>query len=312
MEEFINKLYNYEYFGTYLMISIAVLVLIFIIILVFGKKDQKSREIEETKKLQQINEKTLDGFKETGEGIPLNVEPNLSTPASEPELSPVPNLENDTIIVPTLDINGSLNNESPLVSEPSITPNPEPMPLNEAINSVSEPLPYNDGYTANYNQTPVIDTVPNVIPNIENKPEDVNKAPVMPEVSPIPEVTPSIPETPVLMKEEEKPFSFAKPDVMPEETFPGPELSSVPEFNFDKLVQSTTVKPSSSREVFSSVYPHKEEEDIKIEMPIKKENEDEDIELPTLKKDTEEEKPILNDYNLHDLTGEAYNINNLK
>ena len=311
MEEFINKLYNYEYFGTYLMISIAVLVLIFIIILVFGKKDQKSREIEETKKLQQINENTLDGFKETGEGIPLNVEPNLSapvkTPVTEAPVSPMPNLENDTIIVPTLDLNGSLDNGSPLASEPSVMSNPEPTPLNEAINRVNDPLPYNNGYTANYNQTPVVDTAPNVIPNIENRPEDINS---IPEVNSVPEVTPSIPETPVLMQEEEKPFSFAKPEVMPEVPSKEPDLSSVPEFNFDKLVQSTTVKPSQSREVFSSVYPHKEE--AKIEMPIKKENEDEDIELPTLKKDVEEEKPVLNDYNLHDLAGEAYNINNLK
>ena len=38
---------------------------------------------------------------------------------------------------------------------------------------------------------------------------------------------------------------------------------------------------------------------------------DDDIELPTLKKDVEEiEKPVLNDYNLNDLSGETYNINN--
>ena len=51
MQEILNKLYGYEYFGIYLIVSIVVLVLLFIFILFFGKKDQKEREIEATKKL---------------------------------------------------------------------------------------------------------------------------------------------------------------------------------------------------------------------------------------------------------------------
>ena len=71
MEEFLESLYNYEYFGFYLIISIIVLVLLFLVILFFGKKDQKVREVEATKKLQQIN---AEAFKEeeTKEKVEVN------------------------------------------------------------------------------------------------------------------------------------------------------------------------------------------------------------------------------------------------
>ena len=64
MEEFLNNLYSYEYFGFYLIVSIIVLVLLFIIILFFGKKDQKVREIEATKKLQNGNMKDENTLRE--------------------------------------------------------------------------------------------------------------------------------------------------------------------------------------------------------------------------------------------------------
>jgi len=86
MEELLNKLYNYEYFGIYLIISIIILVLLFIIILFFGNKDKKEREIEATKKLQQINN---DAFKEDSLGEKLELSQET--------------LENDTIIVPSIE-----------------------------------------------------------------------------------------------------------------------------------------------------------------------------------------------------------------
>jgi len=55
MEEVLNKLYSYEYFKVYFITSIIILIILFIIILFFGKKDQKTREIEATKRLQQLN-----------------------------------------------------------------------------------------------------------------------------------------------------------------------------------------------------------------------------------------------------------------
>ena len=301
MEEFLNKLYNYEYFGTYLMISIAVLVLIFIIILIFGKKDQKHREIEETKKLQQINEETLNGFKETGAGIPLNVEPSLNPVNEQP--SPMPNLENDTIIVPTLDINESLNNLGSLteVNEmPKVEKAAEVLPetpvnnLNEAINRIDNP----NAYMASQN----------VMPNIETpKVEDMPRMDI-PEMNEVPMAKEEV--KPVLTKEEEQPFNFGTPEVKAEEKIEVPNLASVPEFNFDSIVNTASeiknVELPKEREVFSSVYVPENKQEPSIEVPVVKE-EEEDIELPTLKKEVEEAK--INDYNLNDLTGEFYTIN---
>ena len=325
MEEFLNKLYNYEYFGTYLMISIAVLVLIFIIILIFGKKDQKHREIEETKKLQQINENTLNGFKETGEGIPLTVEPNLSapvnTPVAEAPVSPIPNLENDTIIVPTLDINASLNNVAPATSVNQMNneiPNVEPIintpentivnpvnPVNEvnnlnaAINRIDNP----NLYTASQN------VMPSPMPNVETpKVEEMPRMDI-PEMAEMPRVGREEAQ-PILAKEEEQPFNFGTSFVKSEDEVASPSLANVPEFNFDTIVNNVSepkrVEIPKQREVFSSVYTNEAPKEAPIEMPSVKE-EEEDIELPTLKKDVEEAK--LNDYNLNDLTGEFYTIN---
>ena len=124
MEDFLNKLYNYEYFGTYLMI--AVLVLLFIIVLFFGKKDKKKREIEETKKLQQIN--NTDAFKEESNAVSVDV--------SKEEVPIVNNekLENDTIIVPNVNNLAFDNNnetEENEIPEPSL---PEEVNIENLVN----------------------------------------------------------------------------------------------------------------------------------------------------------------------------------
>ena len=58
---FVYELYKNENFTTYLIIALVVLLALFVIVLIFGKKDQK---LEETKKLQKID---LDAFKEKKE-----------------------------------------------------------------------------------------------------------------------------------------------------------------------------------------------------------------------------------------------------
>ncbi len=316
MEEFLNKLYNYEYFGTYLMISIAVLVLIFIIILIFGKKDQKHREIEETKKLQQINENTLNGFKETGEGIPLNVEPNLSapvnTPVAENPVIPMPNLENDTIIVPTLDINESLNNVAPATSVNQMNnevPSVEPI-INIPENTIVNPVNEANNLNATINRIDNPNVMSNPMPTFEApKVEDMPRMDI-PEMMEMPKVGEEEGQ-PILAKEEEQPFNFGTSEVKAEETVDAPSLASVPEFNFDSIVQKVNepqnVEIPKEREVFSSVYTPETQKEESIEMPSIKEEDEEDIELPTLKKEVEDAK--INDYNLNDLTGEFYTIN---
>ena len=111
MDDFLYKLYNYEYFGTYLMIIIAVLVLLFIIVLFFGKKDKKKREIEETKKLQQIN--SQEAFKEENNVASVEV-PTEAVP--EPTMTQE-QLESDTIIVPNIN---NINSEMPTVKTEEI------------------------------------------------------------------------------------------------------------------------------------------------------------------------------------------------
>lgn len=62
--EFLYKLYDMEYFGIGLFIVIAILIFLFLIILFFGKKDEKNRKLEETKKLEL---EATNGFKEEKE-----------------------------------------------------------------------------------------------------------------------------------------------------------------------------------------------------------------------------------------------------
>lgn len=288
MEEFLNKLYSYEYFGIYLIISIVVLVLLFIVILFFGKKDQKEREIIATKKLQQINN---DAFKDD------SIEEKLEVTNEE-------KLENDTIIVPTID-------EVPSIMEISENEIPEPvLPVSEDTN-VEEII------------EPAMD-----VPVVEETPVLAKEPEVIEEIAPL------------LDKIEEKPLVFNDINIEPEEKVVDIKLEApvvekeeieVPTFDFDEIVKSVeeTKKEQTytkGPEIFSSVYvPEKEIELPKVEEPEVKIENDLGFELPTLKKTTpveelkeevitevKEEKiemPVLNDYNLDNLSGETYTIN---
>ncbi len=64
MMDFLENLFNYEYFGPILFAVIAILIVLFFIILFFGKKDEKERILEETRKLELAN---LNAFKEQEE-----------------------------------------------------------------------------------------------------------------------------------------------------------------------------------------------------------------------------------------------------
>jgi len=314
VEEFLNKLYSYEYFGTYLVISIVVLILLFFVILFFGKKDQREREKTATLKLQQINN---DAFKE--ESIIEQVEvPNITQEI----------LENDTIIVPNIgDMSGVVEEVSDEIPEP-VLPN-----IEESIQSVPE----EKADEASVVETPILEPVldmPIVEPTAEIEIQSV-----------VEEKEDEI--TPLLEKIEEKPLLFNEfninyevPKIEAINESPKPNESTeiqseleVPIFNFDEIVKDVeeTKKEQTytkGPEIFSSVYvPKKEEVELpKVDIPEVKEpvNNDLDFELPTLKKDVvaepkeepveevKEEKiemPVLNDYNLDSILGETYNIN---
>lgn len=306
MEELLNKLYSYEYFGIYLMISIIVLIALFIIILFFGKKDQKEREIEATKKLQQINN---DAFKDDSLEQKLEIE-NVTKEQ----------LENDTIAVPTIE-------DVPSIMATSDNEIPEPvLPIQEAMPAES-----------NNSVEPVAEI------SLETPVEDIPVVDIPVIETPVVEQEKEEETAPLLEKVEEKPlifndFSLDMPSV-PEDVQVEPiapvveqeteEEIEVPTFNFDEILQGVeeTKKEQTytkGPEIFSSVYvPEKEVEDTPAtEEPVVKASVQEELEfeLPTLKKDVIEEQkqeevkeeievPELNDYNLDELFGETYTIN---
>ncbi len=77
--EFLYKLYDTEYFGIGLFIVIAVLIFLFLLILFFGKKDEKNRKLEETKKLELMKENDTKEVNDdlTSEEIPVIEQPTL-------------------------------------------------------------------------------------------------------------------------------------------------------------------------------------------------------------------------------------------
>ncbi len=346
MEEFLNKLYNYEYFGTYLMISIIVLLILFIVILFLGKKDKTKREIEATKKLQQINN---DAFKEDSVSAPLEANPVNETEAQK--------LENDTIIVPSIDEIPTINNLAENTTEMNEIPDPilpsaEPIPeVNNNINNNNEFLANQEMLNLNLenNNAPINMELPKESGIIEE-----NKEIEIPVTEPTINIEPTIePQNniditpvsePIFAKEEEKPLVFNNDTnevtdtitfdevSIPEIDFGKPEPTIIPEvevptYSFEQLErepENKEVTPiSKGPEIFSSVYvPEKEESssESKAQSTIIKDD-DIEIELPALKKEVNEEKkeepqietpevekPILTDYKLDELAGETYTI----
>lgn len=287
MEEFLTRLYSYDNFTTYLIISIIVLFVLFFVILFFGKKDQKNREIEATKKLMKINE----------ENVPDQFVMNDDVKNEQEKL------ENDTIIVP------NINEIEQNINEVKTEEIPEPV------------LPVEENKEEKQNtEEQVVDTFKeeensNPVEVLEEPKEEIKDI-----------VEPTFNE-PVLSKEEEKTFSFAdfKFDEEPtnlvleekteaEKIVPDLPKIEVPEFNYDEIIKNVeeTKKEEVKKapEVFSSVYvPEKKVEEPKQEELKEIKDEEEEIELPTLKKEVtlEENKEIPN-YNLEDISGETYNL----
>ena len=116
MEGFLDKLYSNEYFGFYLIIAIIVLVILFLVVLFFGKKDQRKREIEATKKLQQIN---VDTFKEEDNFAKLEVNENIINNE---------NILTDTIILPNVGVE-EVGEEMTAPTMDSISVNEIPEPV---------------------------------------------------------------------------------------------------------------------------------------------------------------------------------------
>lgn len=119
--DFLYKLYSNENFGIILFVIISILVLAFLIILFFGKKDEKLRKLAETKKLEiNQNEEAEVAFQDVEEPI------NLEIPQEEPEV-PMPIAEEvaTNFVSENVVLNSNLVEET--VKEPitdSIIPEP--------------------------------------------------------------------------------------------------------------------------------------------------------------------------------------------
>lgn len=136
MMEFLDKIYGYEHFGIILFAFISVLVVIFLIVLFFGKKDEKKRELERTQALEA--QKATEGFAE------VNPEPttlDIASPVLENEESIIPPLMEQEEVVMNTDIEPvePVMTETPVVEE-MVTPVLEPTVAPELITNTVSPV----------------------------------------------------------------------------------------------------------------------------------------------------------------------------
>ena len=95
--DFLESLYSIDNFGIYLFIIIGVLVVLFLLVLFFGKKDQKKRkDLEE--KLEQTKAMSQDAFKEVTE--PVAVEPVAPVETTDNQMPTTNAVLNSEIITP--------------------------------------------------------------------------------------------------------------------------------------------------------------------------------------------------------------------
>lgn len=232
--DFLNKLYESNYFGIGLFAVIAFLVVTFLIVLFFGKKDEKKRKLEATQKLAADNT-----FKETTEPTPVEI------PANPEPVEPI-NLEANSIVEPVV-----MTPNEPLVKpvEP-VTPIMPTPPINqEPINPIKEEdNHFVDNLSIEEPVRPVIDT-PKVEPIITPVVPIIKDEPVV--EPPIKVVEPTkieIPKetiTPVepIIKEEEPKLEINEEPVIntyykPVEKSKEVEEVKVPNIDFDSLAKS--------------------------------------------------------------------------
>lgn len=271
--ELLNKLYSMKNFGLYLIIAIIVLVVLFIIIMVFGKKDKKKREIEATAKLQQIN--SVNAFKE---------ENNISSVETSPEVV----MQNDTIVIPTL----------------------------EAMTKVEEAPKVEDALEDIQDEEEVVINKEEYVENKDEINEEENHITIGDDVDLSEYVDDRTITTPILENVEEKPFTFEEttnitineeaPKIDLQEEISKPEIPEVEIPIFRNLEAEKEITPVTNEAEFPTV-------DMQV-------SEEDDIELPALKKEVKEEdilertkdiEPIKlnNEYDFDNISGETYTIN---
>lgn len=275
MEEFLNTIYSYEYFGFYLIMAIIVLVILFLVILFFGKKDQKNREIEATKKLEQIN---TDTFKEEPieEKLEIN-EPNKET-----------NLE-DTIVVSNIEDMPTLN----YVEDNEEIPEPVLPTMENIEEKVEEKTDIYEPILDKIEEKPLVldntntftnEFISQVVENNNIENIDIVKEEVFKEEIEVPEFN---------LENIMKDIEDVKEVEVKEK-----QINNEPIFSSVYVPEKEELEP-----VKEEIPVEKAMEDLEFELPSLKKEETEESNREEI------EVPVLKDYNLDELSGETYNIN---
>ena len=229
--EFLNKLYSNEYFGIGLFIVITILAFSFLVILFFGKKDEKARlEKEQNKE----NEVKIEEMKTEEATVPETMETiTLNEEAPVVEETPVSEVTENTIEFTPL---------NPSASEPVV-------PQNEELEVFEEKR--------------MEDLDPYVTSNLVLNTDYINEE--QPVEQPI--YTEPIHEVPTIEEEPSIDEVLSKYDAIEEQTLQegsAPVISEEPENNIFTVPE----KEEKTSVPFSSVYLDKEEP--KVEEPLEK------------------------------------------
>lgn len=239
--EFLNKLYESNYFGIGLFAVISFLVVTFLVVLFFGKKDEQKRKLENTYDNTTLNNDT-NGFKEVSNSIPLEipVAPKIEEPVAP--VAPVTPIEpvmpinyEQAPVMPTTPIVEPISEVKPVVT-------PVDVPITPIVAPVVPSEPVTPIINEQVNMSPVTPIA--VEPVKINIPSEVISAPktmdpvriVIPE-EPVPVIEPMIKEevapvvTPII---QEKPVA---PIFNNSVTRPTEEVK-VPKIDFDAIAES--------------------------------------------------------------------------
>lgn len=286
MMDFIYELYQNDNFVLYLTIALVILIILFVLVLIFGKRDQK---LEETRKLQKIE---IDNAFKEEKKEPIKLE---SSDAKEPtEIKSSKSIFDDTQVLPITNKpeTNSINEDNEKIEVTSFKPTDKAKEPEEQVKEVTPSK-----------AKPLIDIEEEKKPiNIQELEKDnyddisLDLEKELSELATIKKQFNDI-ELPKNKKESED-EKVSKPETKKE---------------------NKTYKPGP--QVFSSVFVNKDKEEKKIvenhqaENTIEKpkinlftiQDDEEEIELPSLKKDhqeTEKAKTIKID----DINGETYNL----
>ena len=304
MMDFIYELYQNDNFVLYLTIALVILIILFVLVLIFGKRDQK---LEETKRLQKID---VDAFKEEQpkekvkvevpapeikeEVKPVLEEPKEEQKVTEEETPKAKSIFDDTQVLPikkTTEIeNAEEINVTTFEPKASVTEEIAIEPKKEEKKEVIKPL-----VDIEEEDKPI-----NIKELDEINFDDINLEKDLDEIENI------------------------------KKEFNSIEIPKIKEEKEDKVVEekkeTKAYKPGP--QIFSSVFVNKEapKEEVKEEIPkteVKEtpkpktslfsiqDDDEETIELPPLKKtETKEESPKTETktFSFDDITGETYNI----